>query len=169
VDGLLDAGYRSLTVLDIASSALQLSRRRLGDRSRGVRWIVADALELPLPAASFDLWHDRAVFHFLTDPSDRARYVAQARHAVRNGGHVIVASFGPQGPVRCSGFEVVRYAPETLHGEFGPGFRLLTSKAEAHHTPSGQTQAFLYCLCRVEADPKAATFGPAMTVAAEPK
>jgi len=151
VDGLLDAGYRRLTVLDVAGSALAVARRRLGARARHVTWIEADVLDVPLPAASYAVWHDRAVFHFLTDPADRARYVARVKNAVQPGGHVIVASFAPEGPTRCSGLDVVRYSPDAMHAQFGESFRLLDSVREEHHTPSGATQAFLYCLCRVAA------------------
>ncbi|MGI9040760.1 MAG: class I SAM-dependent methyltransferase [Gemmatimonadales bacterium] len=150
VDGLLDAEYRNLTVLDLAHSALAIAQQRLGDRAGRVTWIVANALDAALPAERYAVWHDRAVFHFLTAPEDRARYLAQTRRAVRAGGHVIVASFGPAGPTRCSGLDVVRYSPDAMHAEFGAGFRLLDSAWEEHHTPSGVTQAFVYCLCRVE-------------------
>lgn len=150
VDGLLGAGYRDLTVLDLAPAALARAQERLGERKDQVRWIVADALDAPLPRASCAVWHDRAVFHFLTDARDRARYVAQAQRVVRPGGHVIVASFGPEGPTRCSGLEVVRYGPKGLHAEFGSAFRLLDSAKEDHRTPAGTVQPFVYCLCRVE-------------------
>jgi ubiquinone/menaquinone biosynthesis C-methylase UbiE len=150
VDGLLSAGYRDVTVLDLAPTALARAQERLGEQKAQVRWIVADVLNAPLPRASCVVWHDRAVFHFLTDPRDRARYVAQAQRIVRPGGHVIVASFGPEGPSRCSGLEVVRYSPEGLHAEFGSAFQLLESSQENHRTPTGATQAFVYCLCRVE-------------------
>ena len=152
VDGLLDAGYRAVTVLDLASAALAAARSRLGRRADGVTWLAADALEAPLPAGGYAVWHDRAVFHFLTDSADRARYVAQVRRAVRPGGHVIVASFAPDGPTRCSGLEVVRYSPDAMHAEFGAGFRLLESVREDHHTPGGATQAFVYCLCRADGE-----------------
>src|SRR5512143_1954885 len=95
VDDLLDAGYRNLTVLDLAESALAASRARLGARAQSVQWIAADITRADLPAARYDVWHDRAVFHFLTDPADRARYVAQVLKIVKPGGHVIVAAFGP--------------------------------------------------------------------------
>jgi SAM-dependent methyltransferase len=150
VDGLLDAGYRNITVLDLASAALAVARERLGARADVVTWIAADALTAPLPWSSYAVWHDRAVFHFLSDPQDRVRYVDQTRYAVQPGGHVIVASFGPDGPTRCSGLDVVRYSPDAMHGEFGAGFRLLNSVREDHHTPAGTTQAFVYCLCQVE-------------------
>ncbi len=149
VDGLLDGGYQSVTVLDLAPFALALAQERLGLRAARVSWITSDVLTAPLPEARYALWHDRAVFHFLTRPEDRARYVAQTRRAVRPGGHAIVASFSPEGPARCSGLEVVRYSPDTMHVEFGTGFRLIDSVREDHRTPSGVTQAFVYCLCRL--------------------
>ena len=100
-----------------------------------------------MPAAHYDVWHDRAVFHFLTDPADRARYVAQVLKSVKPGGHVIVAAFGPGGPLQCSGLDVVRYAPDALHAEFGAPFRLLGHETEIHHTPAGKEQEFVYCYC----------------------
>ena len=147
VDGLLDAGYRNLTVLDLAESALAASRARLGERAQSVQWIAADITRAELPAARYDVWHDRAVFHFLTDPADRARYVAQVLKSVKPGGHVIVATFGPGGPLQCSGLNVMRYAPDALHAEFGAPFRLLGHQTEIHHTPTGQEQEFVYCYC----------------------
>jgi 2-polyprenyl-3-methyl-5-hydroxy-6-metoxy-1,4-benzoquinol methylase len=150
VGDLLAQGYRRLTVLDMSPTALEVARKRLGARAREVEWIVADVNEAALPAGGFDVWHDRAVFHFLTDAGERAAYVRQVAHAVKPGGHVIVATFGPEGPTRCSGLEVVRYDAESLHGEFGARFRLLESASEQHRTPAGAEQQFLYCLCRVE-------------------
>jgi SAM-dependent methyltransferase len=151
VDGLLDVGYRNVSVLDISAAALAVARERLGGRASEVRWIEADLLAGPLPAREYAVWHDRAVFHFLTDARERGAYVAKAREAVRPGGHVIVASFALDGPTRCSGLEVVRYSPDEMHAQFGPGFLLIDSVREEHHTPAGTTQAFIYCLCRVEA------------------
>lgn len=148
VDDLLDAGYRNLTVLDLAESALAASRQRLGARADAVRWIAGDVTTVELPADAYDVWHDRAVFHFLTDPADRARYVAQVLKSVRRGGHVIVAAFGPGGPLQCSGLDVVRYAPAALHAEFGASFTLLRHETEIHHTPAGKDQEFVYCYCR---------------------
>ncbi len=147
VDNLLDAGYRHLTVLDLSESALAASRARLGARAQSVRWIAADITRAELPAAHYDVWHDRAVFHFLTDPSDRARYVEQVLKSVKPGGHVIVAAFGPEGPLQCSGLDVVRYSPDALHAEFGPPFRLLRHETERHPTPAGKEQEFVYCYC----------------------
>ena len=149
VDGLLAAGYHQVTVLDIAGAALAVAQQRLGSRASRVTWIEADVLTAPLPAAGYAVWHDRAVFHFLTDPRDRARYVARVRESVRPGGHAIVASFAPEGPTQCSGLEVVRYSANAMHAQFGASFQLLDSVREDHHTPSGATQAFVYCLCRV--------------------
>ena len=149
VDRLLDDGYRNITVLDLSDAALAIARRRLGERAARVTWIASDVLSAPLPAEGYAVWHDRAVFHFLTDPRDRERYVTKAHDAVWANGHVIVASFAPHGPTRCSGLDVVRYSPETMHAQFGSAFRLLESVGEEHHTPSGATQAFVYCLCRV--------------------
>jgi SAM-dependent methyltransferase len=149
VDGLLEAGYGEVTVLDLAPAALDVARLRLGGRSHGARWLAEDVLDARLRAGAYGVWHDRAVFHFLTDPADRARYVAQARRAVRRGGHVIVASFSPQGPAKCSGLDVVRYSPDSMHAEFGEGFHLLDSVREDHETPRGVVQSFVYCLCRV--------------------
>ncbi len=150
VDGLLDSRYESVTVLDVAPAALALAGRRLGERASRAFWLVADVLDAPLRDAAFGVWHDRAVFHFLTNPIDREHYVAQARRAVRPGGHLIVASFSLEGPEECSGLDVVRYSPASMHEEFGQGFRLLDSVEEDHHTPAGRVQAFVYCLCRVE-------------------
>lgn len=144
---LLDAGMTRLSVLDISGSALEAARRRLGPRAGAVRWIEGDITSVELEPASVDVWHDRAVFHFLTEPQDRAAYVRQVRRAVRPGGHVIIAAFSPEGPPQCSGLPVVRYAPQALHAQFGSGFELVAHQAEDHRTPSGAVQHFVYCLC----------------------
>jgi SAM-dependent methyltransferase len=153
VDGLLDAGYSDVTVLDLAASALGEAKLRLGSRARAVRWVEADVLAADLEEHRYGIWHDRAVFHFLTDANSRARYVHQTRRAVRPGGHVIVASFAPEGPDRCSGLDVIRYSAASLHAEFGSGFTLLDSVREEHRTPGGTAQSFVYCLCRVNDPP----------------
>jgi SAM-dependent methyltransferase len=150
VDSLLDAGYRNVTVLDLAPSALAIARQRLGERAQRVAWITGSILDARLRASAYAVWHDRAVFHFLTDRRDSSRYVEQGRRAVRPNGHLIVASFSPEGPPKCSGLDVARYDPERMHAEFGVGFRLLDSVREDHHTPAGAVQAFVYCLCRVD-------------------
>ena len=146
VDDLADAGYSNLTVLDVSTAALDAARHRLGARSTGVAWIAAEATRAPLPHAHFQIWHDRAVFHFLTDEEDRRRYVEQVRHAVAPGGHVIVATFGPDGPQRCSGLPTGRYDADALHAEFGSGFELIEHREEQHRTPGGVDQQFVYCL-----------------------
>ena len=148
VDGLLGAGYGDLTVLDLSATALDVARARLGERAAGVRWVAADVMEAPLPEAHYAVWHDRAVFHFLTDATTRAHYVDRVRRLVRPGGHVIVATFAADGPNRCSGLETARYEPVQLHGVFGDGFELLESHREEHQTPGGAMQPFTYCLCR---------------------
>lgn len=149
VDDLVAHGYKDVTVLDISSAAIDVARGRLGPSGTSVHWITGDITTVELEAARYDVWHDRAVFHFLTSADDRAAYVRQVARAVRLGGHVIVATFGLDGPEKCSGLDVVRYNPETLHGEFGPGFRLLDSVTEVHETPWGTLQPFMYCFCRV--------------------
>lgn len=158
VDDLVMGGYRDVTVLDLSASALTAARERLAARvaceganvaAGAVTWRVGDVLEADLGVHRFDLWHDRAVFHFLTEPAERLRYVAAVRRAVKPGGHVIVASFGPDGPLKCSGLETMRYSPDALHAEFGSDFRLAHSETEEHVTPAGRTQAFVYCYCRM--------------------
>lgn len=146
VDDLLDAGYSDVTALDVSPAALERAKERLGARASAVTWIAADVTRASLPSGRFDVWHDRAVFHFLTDPEDRRRYVEQVRHAVVPGGHVIVATFGPDGPERCSGLPTARYAPEALHAEFGSDFTLVDRREEWHTTPAGVQQQFVYCL-----------------------
>ena len=148
VDGLLAAGYRRLSVLDLSAAALAAARHRLGALAAHVDWREADVLSTSLPASWFDVWHDRAVFHFLTDAADRVRYVDQVRRAVHPAGIVLIATFAEDGPTRCSGLEVTRYSPDALHNEFGPDFQLLESRREEHRTPSGAIQAFTYCVCR---------------------
>lgn len=147
VDDLLDMEFAEVSVLDISEAALNASRRRLRERAARVRWLQGDITTLALPAAAYDIWHDRAVFHFLTDPDQRAAYVAQVRRAVRPAGHVIVATFAPDGPDHCSGLPVVRYAPEALLAQFGAAFELIEHRREEHLTPSGAIQRFVYCHC----------------------
>ena len=150
VDDLLHAGYRRLTVLDLSRSALAAAQARLGEEARHVTWLEADVTSVTLPSQAFDLWHDRAVFHFLTSEREREAYVASVMHAVKPGGYVIVATFAEDGPLQCSGLPVVRYSPEGLHAEFGSPFTLLKHEREEHHTPSGSVQKFVYCYCRKE-------------------
>jgi SAM-dependent methyltransferase len=148
VDGLLAEGYTRVTVLDVSGSALARASARLGPVGARVTWLEADILDARLPDSKFDLWHDRAAFHFLTEPGDRRRYVDQMFGAVRVGGHVVLSTFAGNGPGRCSGLEVVRYEPYDLQAQLGSGFRLLESHREHHLTPAGAGQAFVYCLFR---------------------
>ena len=148
VDDLLALGYTNLTVLDLSAAALAAARKRLGGKASAVRWIEADITKANLPDHQFDIWHDRAVFHFLTSPEERAAYVQAVFRAVKPGGHVIVATFAEDGPNQCSGLPVMRYRPDELHAEFGEAFSLLRHEKEAHHTPSGTVQQFVYCYCR---------------------
>jgi 2-polyprenyl-3-methyl-5-hydroxy-6-metoxy-1,4-benzoquinol methylase len=150
VDDLIGRGYNNVTVLDISQAALEVAQERLGNAGQAVQWLRADVVHASLPARSYDVWHDRAVFHFLTKPEERAAYVRNAAAAVKGGGHVIVSTFGPEGPTKCSGLDVVRYDAESLHDEFGPRFRLVESSKELHDTPFGTTQQFLYCFCTLE-------------------
>jgi 2-polyprenyl-3-methyl-5-hydroxy-6-metoxy-1,4-benzoquinol methylase len=145
VDDLLDHGYRNVTVLDISQSALQAAQKRLGERSRLAQWVCADVMKASLPMRAYKVWHDRAVFHFLTQAEQRRDYVSTVTSAVEAAGHVIVSTFGPEGPTRCSGFDVVRYDSDSLQAEFGPRFRLVESVTELHRTPVGTTQQLLYC------------------------
>lgn len=148
VDDLIADGFQHITVLDISGTALQLARQRLGAKASAVNWIEADITQADLPYQSFDVWHDRAVFHFLTQLADRQRYIDTVRHAVRPRGHVIVATFATEGPDHCSGLEVMRYNADGLHDEFGKDFELVNSSPETHHTPFGTEQKFIYCYCR---------------------
>ncbi|HWG21077.1 MAG TPA: class I SAM-dependent methyltransferase [Terracidiphilus sp.] len=150
VDDLLARGYPDLTVLDISQTAIDANRKRLGAEAERVHWLAADITQVELEPSRFDIWHDRAVFHFLTAPAARAAYVRQVARALRPGGHAIVGTFGPEGPTRCSGLEVVRYDADSLHNEFGQRFRLLESSHQVHETPFGTRQQFLYCFCRLE-------------------
>ena len=147
VDDLLDRGFLNLAVIDISQEALDVARRRLGPRAKDVTWYAGDITTKDLGTDVFDVWHDRAVFHFLTDETDRRRYVERVCCAVRNDGFVIVATFGPEGPEKCSGLPVARYAPEELHDAFGSAFSLLEHRIEHHQTPFGSEQEFVYCLC----------------------
>jgi SAM-dependent methyltransferase len=143
VDLLLEAGFAQVGVLDISSSALAEVRRRLGASAARVEWIEADVRTFD-PSHTWDLWHDRAVFHFLVDPTDRADYQAALQRSVPEGGHVVIATFGPGGPPRCSGLDVVRYSPTDLAEEFEPTLRLIESRIERHRTPSGTEQEFVF-------------------------
>jgi 2-polyprenyl-3-methyl-5-hydroxy-6-metoxy-1,4-benzoquinol methylase len=149
VDDLLARGYRNLSVLDVSSTALVVAKGRLGDKADKVDWLCGDVTTYAFPRHRYDVWHDRAVFHFLTDPKDRVAYVRQVARAVKPRGHVIVATFGPEGPTKCSGLDVVRYGPDALHDEFGSDFQLVKNLTELHRTPAGSIQQFTYCYCNI--------------------
>lgn len=149
VDDLLERGYRNLSVLDLSETALAVAKKRLGAKAARVTWLRGDVTTIDFPPQGYALWHDRAVFHFLTQKERRAAYVRQVASAVRAQGHVIVATFGPEGPTRCSGLDVVRYEPGALHGEFGARFHLRKHLTELHHTPGGAVQQFTYCYCNI--------------------
>ena len=148
IDDLLTHGYEHLTVLDLSAAALAAARRRIGAQATKVNWIEADITSVDLPRHAFDLWHDRAVFHFLTTTEQRVAYVRNVLRAVKPGGHVIVATFAEDGPTQCSGLPVMRYSASDLHAEFGAPFQLVRHEKEDHHTPFGTTQKFVYCYCR---------------------
>ena len=148
VDDLLDQRFTHVAVLDISSEVLNAARSRLGERADDVTWIEADVTEAALPHHGYEVWHDRAVFHFLTRVQEREGYVRAVRHALQPGGHLIMATFGLNGPTRCSGLEVIRYSAETLRAEFGEEFTLLERLHEEHRTPFGTQQAFIYCYFR---------------------
>jgi ubiquinone/menaquinone biosynthesis C-methylase UbiE len=145
---LLSEGFADLWVLDISATALAASRTRLGAYADRVHWIEADVTQVDLPPARFDIWHDRAVFHFLTEPADCAAYAAAALCAVKPGGHLIIATFAEDGPEQCSGLPVARYDAASLASQFGDGCSLVHTAKEAHLTPAGKEQQFRYCLLR---------------------
>lgn len=150
VDDLIGKGYLNVTVMDISRTAIEHAKKRVGSASSKAVWLVADVTNTELPVHAYDVWHDRAVFHFLTKPEQRLAYVRQVANAVKPGGHVIVGTFGLEGPVKCSGLDAVRYDVDSLQAQFGSRFRLIESVTELHHTPFGATQQFLYCCFIVE-------------------
>ncbi len=147
VDHMSAAGYSDITVLDLSGSALERVRQRLGDRARHIQFIQADVTTWSAQE-DYALWHDRAVFHFLTDPTSREAYGATLAAALRPGGQAIIATFGPDGPERCSGLDVERYSADSLSAEMGDMFELLESVNDTHRTPWGAEQAFVYCRFR---------------------
>jgi SAM-dependent methyltransferase len=140
---LLEAGFTDVTVADISPAALERARAGLGDAARRVHWIEADVRDHDF-GRRCDLWHDRAAFHFMVDAGDRDAYVWTLRRALRPGGHLIVATFGPEGPTRCSGLPVARYGAEELAGALGEDFRPVSASLHEHRTPGGAVQPFLY-------------------------
>lgn len=148
VDDLIRSGHSDVTVLDISQAALDATKARLGTSADSVSWISADITTVDLGFGRYDLWHDRAVFHFLTRPEDRDAYIQRVRQAVKPQGYIVVATFGPDGPLKCSGLDIVRYDSDSLAGAFGDGFDLLDTATEIHKTPWDSEQEFVYCLMR---------------------
>ncbi len=149
VDGLLDRGYTDITVVDLSESALARVRERLGPRASGVSFRQGDVCALDLDR-SMDVWHDRAVFHFLTAKEDRAAYLRTLSKTLRPGGHVLFATFALDGPEKCSGLPVARYSPETLSETLGESYRLVRSLARTHVTPTRKDQRFTYAVFQRE-------------------
>ena len=145
VDDLLDRGYANVSVLDVSQAAIGTAKARLGERAARVRWSVADVTQADLPTAAYDFWHDRAVFHFLTDRAGRDRYRAVLARAIGPGGHVVIGTFAADGPVTCSGLPTARYDAAALAAEF-PGYQVDRTAREEHHTPSGSVQPFTWLL-----------------------
>jgi len=150
VDDLLGLGYEDLTVLEISRTAIDALKERVGQQGAAIQWICGDVTEAVLPDRSFDLWHDRAVFHFLTEAGQRRDYVERVKRALKPGGSLIVSTFGPSGPERCSGLATMRYDVAALGSEFGDRFRLMESSLDLHETPSGAAQQFLSCWYRLK-------------------
>ena len=143
VDTLAARGMDCLAVLDVSGAALQRAQSRLGDAAKVPVWIEADVTS-DWTLKPMDIWHDRAVFHFLTTPEDQVRYLAHLRTVLKVQGFAIIATFAPDGPEKCSGLPVARYSPESLAERLGAGFTLVESRRHVHHTPWGATQAFQY-------------------------
>ena len=148
VDDLLRQGYVNLTVLDISSAALNPAKVRLGGAASQVEWIEADVSDAGLPAGKFDLWHDRALFHFLTRSETRAAYLASLARSLRSGGYVVMATFAENGPEQCSGLPTSRYSKDALQAELGASFELMDTRSEAHRKPQGGEQLFMYSQLR---------------------
>ncbi len=148
VDDLLDRGYRSITVVDIAAPALSVVKARLGDRAAQVAWVTGDITEVELPRDHFDLWHDRAVFHFLTEPDEQQRYRETVLRVLKPSGALVIGTFALEAPPSCSGLRVQRYSRESLIDVLGAEFELQRDHKELHVTPGGVEQMYLYCQFR---------------------
>jgi trans-aconitate methyltransferase len=151
VDHLVSRGYEDVTVLDLSAAALGSARSRIGDRAGRVTWITADVTAWE-PSRSYDVWHDRAALHFLTEDKDQTAYVARLRRALRPGGHAIIGTFAPDGPERCSGLIVNRYDATSLAATLGEGFELIDTRRHQHTTPWGAVQKFQFGTFRRKRD-----------------
>ena len=145
VDDLLINGYLALSVLDLSGAALETAKKRIGSNSVNIQWFEADITEIRFPKHQFEVWHDRAVFHFLTKSEEREAYIENILHSVKPNGHIIISTFAEDGPTQCSGLSVMRYSAETLQAEFGENFLLKEQLKENHSTPFGTTQKFVFC------------------------
>ena len=151
VDALCTRGYAHISVLDLSARALEIARARLGDAGASVQWLVGDVLTHAFAPASVDVWHDRAVFHFLAADAQQQRYAAQVRHAVKPGGTVIIEAFAPDGPTRCSGLPVCRHSEASVAAVLGAGWTRVDSGRDEHVTPSGSVQRFVWTVFRRDA------------------
>ena len=147
VDALCGRGYRHVTVLDLSEAALQRAKARLGANASAVQWVAADDTQWQPPQA-FDIWHDRAAFHFLVDPRDRESYIARLHQGVKSGGYAVIATFAPDGPEKCSGLPVQRYDHAALGAALGPAFALVHHQPHHHVTPWGASQSFQFSVFR---------------------
>ena len=147
VDALIDEGFEAVTVLDLSEKATTIAKARLGALGARVQWVVADVTKWE-PSETYDVWHDRAALHFLTEPKDRVAYAERVHSAVRPGGHVIIGTFAPDGPERCSGLQVVRHDAASLSEMLGSEFDLIESRPYSHRTPTGATQRFQFSRLR---------------------
>jgi SAM-dependent methyltransferase len=148
IDELINDGYRSVTVLDISGSSLAESQARLGEKAVSVTWLVGDITQVELPGNKFDVWHDRAVFHFLTDAEQQRQYRDVLLASLKPGGHLIIGTFAPEAPPKCSGLPVQRYDREQLVAVLGGELELIRDHKEMHVTPGGVEQMYLYCQFR---------------------
>jgi len=147
VDYLSKECFTSLTVLDISENAIAIAKKRLGGKAKSIEWIVSDIIKFDT-SQKFSLWHDRALFHFLTNPSDRKKYVKALINAIRPEGHLIIATFAIGGPEKCSGLEIVQYDSEKMSAELGDNFVLVEERKEIHITPANKEQEFIFFLFR---------------------
>jgi ubiquinone/menaquinone biosynthesis C-methylase UbiE len=145
VDHLLDEGFECTTVLDISEQALARAKQRLGNRAKKVNWISSDIMKFQ-PDKSYDLWHDRATFHFLTTEPQIMKYLSVARESVKNNGYIVIGTFSVKGSKKCSGLTIKQYSEETLSTAFQNGFEKISCFTEDHITPFNTVQNFLFCL-----------------------
>lgn len=146
LDNLLERGYKNISLLDISEEALAVSRQRIGAQAENLTWLVGDITTIALPENAYSLWHDRAVFHFLGEESQRQAYLAQVKKSLKQGGFLLMATFAEDGPEQCSGLTVSRYTAESLQAFFGDDFQLMQTQHESHITPWQSEQRFVYCL-----------------------